>query len=332
MSSARCAFVAGLTTFVIVVASSNHAVAATTEQRAAAETLFEQARQLMDQKDYAAACEKFAGSQELDPGLGTMLHLADCYDAAGKTASAWAVFRDAAMTAKRAGDADRERIARERATDLEPRLSRLELNVAKGQADGFELRLNGVAIPRASWGTPLPVDPGSIRLDGSAPGKQPWHREISTTTAPALERVAVPLLQDAPASKPSANGRATTTDHAPSSSGSLQRTMGYVTGVTGLVALAVGGFLGYRAYALNQKSKGDCRADDANACTSSGVQRRDDAKRFGNASTITSAAGGVLAASGLVLLLTAPSTGYAAAASPRSASLSGLAVTLEGRW
>src|SRR5690606_7586735 len=102
-------------------------------QRAAAEALFQQGTALMDEKHYAEACDKLAGSQELDPALGTMLYLADCYEQAGRTASAWALFRQASESAKHAGQAERERIAAERASSLAQRLSKLELKVAPGR-------------------------------------------------------------------------------------------------------------------------------------------------------------------------------------------------------
>src|SRR5258705_3259626 len=59
---------------------------------AGAEALFRQGRQLLSEGKTAAACEKFAASQRMDPSSGTLLNLADCHAGEGKTASAWAGF------------------------------------------------------------------------------------------------------------------------------------------------------------------------------------------------------------------------------------------------
>ena len=39
---------------------------------------YDDAEKLMAAHDYAAACPKYAESQQRDPQLGTLLHLADC--------------------------------------------------------------------------------------------------------------------------------------------------------------------------------------------------------------------------------------------------------------
>jgi hypothetical protein len=306
------------------------AAAPSAEQRSAAEALFQQGRDLVSQKDFAAACEKFAGSQELDPGLGTQLHLADCYDLAGKTASAWALFREAASVARRSGEADRQRIAEERAENLVPRLSKLELHVSPGNASpGLELRLNDVLIPRASWNTALPIDPGPVHVEARAPGKKPWHYRGSLAQGPVSRRIEIPALADAPAA---AAAMATPAAAEPAAPNSAQRTAGYITTTTGIVALAVGGFFGYRAYSLNQRSKGQCRAGDPTACTQQGVELRDEAKRMSTVSTITSIAGGVLVVGGVTLVLTAPSASYGEHVAARSVSLSGLQLGVRGVW
>src|SRR5438132_1600692 len=111
-------------------------------ERAAAEALFQQGTSLMQDKQFAKACDKFEGSNQLDPALGTMLRLADCYDRVGKTASAWAVFRESASLARTRNEGEREKIAADRAADLEKRLSKIELKVdAKNAPPGLEIRL-----------------------------------------------------------------------------------------------------------------------------------------------------------------------------------------------
>src|SRR5687768_18046990 len=102
------------------------------DNKAAAEALFDHAKRLHAAGRYAEACPKFAESQKLDAGVGTLLYLADCYEKIGQTASAWAGFREAAAAAKNAGQEEREKIARDRAAGLEPQLSRLTITVEGG--------------------------------------------------------------------------------------------------------------------------------------------------------------------------------------------------------
>src|SRR5689334_19349942 len=82
--------------------------------RVAAESVFQDGKRLMAAGKYAEACPKFETSQRLDPGVGTLLNLADCYEKVGRTATAWATFLEAASGSKAAGNAAREKAARDR--------------------------------------------------------------------------------------------------------------------------------------------------------------------------------------------------------------------------
>ena len=81
---------------------------ARSEDRVAAESLFTDARRLMQAGDYEQACPKLEASRRLEPGLGTTLNLGDCYEKIGRTASAWGEFRSAAAEAQKVGDAVRK--------------------------------------------------------------------------------------------------------------------------------------------------------------------------------------------------------------------------------
>lgn len=292
-------------------------------QRAAAEALFRKAAELMDEKRFNEACDKFQASQELDPTLGTMLYLADCYDRAGRSASAWALFQTASQKARHDGQPDRERIAKERADELEARLSLLSLTVdAARQAPGLEVSVGGAAVPSASFNTPLPFDPGPTRVEARAAGYEPWSTEVTLTKGPSTLAVKIPALKALPkAPAASTHARSSEAKH----SGSSQGTIGVITGAVGLAVLGVAGYFGYRAYDLNRQSKAQCRAEDRNACTPAGVGLRDDARTAGTLSTVATTSGALLVAGGFVIVLTAPSD--AAAPEGRHADGTGPATT-----
>src|SRR5262249_45322094 len=128
---------------------------------AAADALFNEGRRLMADGQFAEACPKFLESEQLRHGLGTLLNLADCFEKVGRTASAWTTFREVDDEATKAGDAARKRVAHERIEALEPRLSKLIVDVPHDHdLPGLEVRKDGSVVGRASWGVPIPVDPG----------------------------------------------------------------------------------------------------------------------------------------------------------------------------
>jgi len=324
-----------------VALSATSAWGQTPSEKAAAEALFQEAADLMADNRFDDACPKYQASQELDPAVGTLLRLADCYDRVGKSASAWALFIEAETVARRAEQVDRAEIAATRAAELKQRLSTVKLRIADpGAVEGLTIVVDKAAIPEPSWGTALPFDPGTVQIQASAPGYEPWSSEVVVPVGPAETTIAIPLLERAPQQATEQRGLLTSAPattpaaEAPEAS-SVQSTLGYVAGGVGLAGLAAAGALSYRAYTLNQDSLDLCAADDPNACTTEGKALRDDATKYGTYATIASGVGGGLLITGLVLILTAPSEKETAAPRYRvlaDAGPRGGSVTLRGVW
>lgn len=314
----------------------------TPSEKAAAEALFQEAVELMGQNRLEDACAKYQASHDLDPAIGTLLRLADCYDRVGRSASAWALFVEAETVAIRAQQTERAEIAGTRAAELKQRLSNVRLQIEEpGAIEGLKIAVNKADIPEPSWGTALPFDPGTVKVQVSAPGYEPWSTEVEVPVGPAETSVRIPVLERMPEESAAAPiGLTSSTEPVPAQEtprASSQATWGYVAGGVGLASLAAAGVLGYRAYSLNQDSLNLCATDDPNACTTQGKNLRDDAAQYGTYATIAGGVGGGLLITGLVLVLTAPSSTPLETATPRLRVLAdagprGASVTLRGAF
>lgn len=293
-----------LATLLFTLATSAPAFAGDT---ALAESLFREGRALMDKGDYAAACPKLSESYAQDAATGTLLALALCQEKAGLTASAWANFAAVIPRAKRDGRPEREQAAREHMDALEPKLSRLTIEVDAQTAalDGLVVKRDGQALGSGAWGAASPVDPGTHAIEVTAPGKATWKGTVQVGANADSQTLKVPQLVDAPgqpASAPQASGAASTSS-ASGDSGKTLRTTGLIVGGAGLVGLGVSGIFGLRASSLNSESNEDGHCDGNNVCDSVGLEKRDDAVSAATTATVALIAGGVLTAAGVTLYL-----------------------------
>jgi serine/threonine-protein kinase len=128
---------------------------------AAANALFQEAKQLGKDGDWAAACPKFKKSYELDEQLGTLLNLADCYDQLGKVATAWTRWSDALEWAKRDNDGSRIKFAEERLNETAAKLPKVTIRVTNPVAT-LTIKRRNVVVDSAMWGSAIPVDPGPV--------------------------------------------------------------------------------------------------------------------------------------------------------------------------
>lgn len=288
---------------------------------AAAEALFVEAQKLVKEKKYAEACPKFAESNRLDRGAGTLIHLADCYEKNKQTASAWATYKEAASAAQALGRADWQKLATQRSNALEPKLAKLTIRVPD-PVEKLEVTKDGAPYAQASWGVALPVDVGAHTVEASAPGYKPFKTIASVSKDGEKLDVVVPKLEaapkevaDAPKPEPQKPAPPPKTEE---DDGGGQRALGFIVGGVGVAGLAVGGITGLMAMSKNDEAKDKCPTEGACA-SKEGVDANDSAKSLGLVSTIAFGAGAALVVGGAVLIFTAPKASSKEAARVRVA-------------
>jgi serine/threonine-protein kinase len=289
-----------------------------------AQALFDDAKRLMASGHAAEACPKLAESQRLDPGVGTLLNLGDCYDQTGKPSRAWATFREAEAAAQHEGQSDRVKYAKRRAQETEAKLVRLTVDVPSDvRIPSLEVLRDGETLREPLWGSAVPVDPGDHLVEARAPGFKTFESRVTATHDPIVVRV-VPLEHEAPQTveppPPPAltappvtfeSERGTPLPPPPPPPSSAARTAGFVTGTIGLVGIGVGALFGVLAIDRDNAARG--AGCDATTCPTQGaLDISNDAKKFAIASDVAFIAGGVFVVTGIICLLAAPRSSPAA--------------------
>jgi hypothetical protein len=293
--------------------------------RARADAEFAEGKALLDKGLTAAACVKFARSQELDPKLGRLLNLAFCHEQEGKTASAWNEYNAAAALAEQKGQPERVDFAREHATAVAKRLSFLHLVVPAGAES---VQVDGGGVPRERWPMPQPLDPGPHKVVVTAAGKRTERISVTLPSDPGIKEVPIPALED---ESPAASGAREPAEPAeparPETHGS--RVPAYVVGGVALAGFGVGSVAGLQAIA--KRSEADLRCQHKQ-CDPTGSALISDAKTAATVSTIGFGVGLAGAAAAIWLFVRSSHgepavTRWTPLVGPRTAG-----VTLEGAW
>lgn len=316
------------------------------DDKSAAIALFDQAQALMEKGDYAAACPKLVQSQHMAPALGTLLNLARCREGEGKIASAWAGYREVAVFAEKAGQAKRAKTAQDLAAALEPKLSRLRIEVG-ATPPGFTVRRDGEPVETALLGTAVAVDPGEHVIEASAPGLVGWSVKVTVGKEADLQVVSVPPLQPEPvAAAPTVTATAapaipagprvaptsvTTAVLPPPPPPDGGRRTGFIVGGIGLGLLAVGGVFGAVAAADVGRIQRDPALCPEKACSDEGEAQLRTAVAEAWVSTIGIGLGVAMAGVGAILVLRAPAPAAPAARPSLPGAPSGKAPSSRGR-
>lgn len=325
--------------FATVVPRAAHAQ---DQDQAAAEALFDAGRALVQKGEFEAGCQKLAQSYAIDPALGTLLNLADCQQRAGRTATAWLHYREAAALARSTGQIPREEMARRRAAELETQLCMLTIapEVAPVRARTIPRDLvitrDGTPVRVEALGVPTPVDPGVHRIR-IARGTREEERHLEARPAQegcAPSMIELPEWALAPASAPPpagpVAGPANTSPTAPpgappDAAAPVDEPRGgfgphhaaaIATFGAGLVATGFGVGFGVDAIVTKNDAERFCRPA---GCTDAGLTGLHDAGTSADVSTVLFAVGGSLLITGTILWLTSPSLSVEPA--PRGALL-----------
>jgi len=324
---------------------------ASAEEKAAAEAVFEEGIRLIKQGNFSAACPKFEMSQRVEPAVGTMLYLAECYERTNRSASSWAMFKEAASLAETSGQTERMKTAQARAARLEPRLSWLIIQVSKeALVPGLQIKRNSVPVSVELSGTPTPVDPGEVVVDASAPGRVPFSSKVTVATK-ARVSVTIPALAPSPAAAPVVAPPPTTTEApavtapvvpppAVSASASPAPPAGpapaahaspipWVVGGVGVLALGVGSYFGLKAMSNASDARDTCPKALCNE--QQGQTAADDARSAAKISNVSFAIGAAALATGVVLFFTLPTKEQAQVGLQPMVDPSTVGLSLRGR-
>ena len=248
--------------------------------KATAQALFDDALQRMSAGSYPDACPKLEESERLDAAMGTAFQLARCYEGMGRLASAWAMYIQVADLARAAGQASREKAARDAALALEPRLSYLTVTV-EVHPEGLVVRRGDVTVPAPQWGTRIPVDAGTYHFTATAPGRVSWSGEVTVGERGAVT-ARVPDLAIAPVAASTGVTPAAAAAAPKPAPSDTQRIAGIVTLSAGVAGIVASGVLGLIAKSNYNAANSECPAA---GCTGPGEASTNSARSLGDRST-----------------------------------------------
>ncbi|MDP3505151.1 MAG: tetratricopeptide repeat protein [Myxococcales bacterium] len=151
---------------------------------------FQRGRAELKEGRPADALKSFERSQLLEPGLGTLLNIADCQERLGREVEAWTLFNEGLTWAKRTREYDRVELAQSRLKALDQRVGRVEV---LAPAD-VTVTLNGQPV---AAGAVVAVREGPVRVVAVSPGSTTWEATLDVATGQRLV-IAVPAARPSP--------------------------------------------------------------------------------------------------------------------------------------
>lgn len=303
-----------LLSFAVALLGSSAAYAQTSDaDKATARALAIDAQQALEAEKFAKAADLFKRAEALyhAPTLG--LGLGRAYRGMGRYVQARETFNRVTRE-KLPADASPQfkqaiKDARQEADQIKSKIAWITITVIPVEAS---VSVDGATLPSAALGVRRAIDPGEHTITTSAEGYTP-DKQTVTLGEGDTKALNIALKSGAgsgtvPSPGPgSGSGNGSGGGTADSGDpGGLMRTLGFVALGVGGASLITGAISGGLATSKHGEISDQCPDDE---CPES-LMLTDDIKSFqvmGNVSTATFIVGGVLAATGLVLVLVAPS-------------------------
>lgn len=267
-----------------------------------AERLFREGQQQMEQRNFGLACPKFEAAYKIDRQLGTLINLAFCHKEQGSIWYAWLEFREAEVKATELNRNDRKDFVRQKLTELEKDDTLAKVIVDNPQRTRIdEIQVEDRKVPEAERGAIFVVETGRRRFTFKAKGKKPAAMLVNVTRGNRPQHIQLPEFEDAPpepppvVKPPPVEPERTTPPEKPTP-GATQRTVGWIVAGASVPLFVVGAIFGINVLSATCKKKEECPTTFVSTDGKAAV------------STAMFVAGGVVAVTGITLVLTAPTT------------------------
>lgn len=311
---------AGCLIWALAMLASPHADGADPK---AAEALFQAAKKLADEGNWAQACPKFDASFELEAQLGTLVNLANCWEQLGRVATAWVRLNQALEWAQRIDDVDRIEWIKDHQSKVTPRLPKLIVRV-QNPVPTLSVEQDGTIVPPPSWGIELPVDPGDVsirvRRGSEILDERDVRAEEGKSSEVVLDLAAIDAAHPiAKSTQAPAGPLPPPPDQPREPYDPTQRNAGLGVGAVGLAAVLVAAGLEIGAL-VKRKQANEPDACQNRFCSPQGLDAAEQGALLAEVGQWVGVGGLVVLAVGVTVFLTAPSQDSAARQStPRAA-------------
>lgn len=294
------------------------------ETKAAARDLATEGIALAQKGSCEEAIPKLERADKLYHAPTILAWLGECQVKVGQLVAGTESLRRVVREELPAGSPAAYRKAQERAAkvleEATPKIARLTISVSPSDVPGLSVTIDDTAVAEELVGVARPTDPGAHRVRVTAPGYLEATSEVSLAEGAEqsldLHLVLDPAAAKAPEPEPAIAAPPAEPPKAPepapvSSEPPITRTLGWVGIGTGAALIVGGGVTGFLA--MQNAGALDC---PGGVCVGNQATRLNEANTEALLSTIFFSAGGALAVTGVVLVLTSGNPAAATGAIP----------------